>query len=206
MVEDELEDETHPKDEHLEEWMVAAAMAPNSRVLEDTDLGLRDIDVNHKCGGAGMGKPNLISAIVHSTRELFSNDESVRIMAPTGVASFNIGGSNVHHEVAIIADRNLSHKKLEAERCRRIHLYLNTTVDFKDTKMIIIDEYNMIGRQMLANIDLRLRDIFSTNEPFGNVSIVLVGDMRQLPLVFDTLLYAEGGGELLDMYSLLPCV
>lgn len=47
MVEDELEDETHPKDEDLEELMVSAAMAPNSRVLEDTDLGLRDIDVNH---------------------------------------------------------------------------------------------------------------------------------------------------------------
>ncbi|KAI3884072.1 hypothetical protein MKX03_036036 [Papaver bracteatum] len=206
--------------------MVATTMAPNSRVLEDTDIGLRDIDVNHKWSQGlvdqhsihekkgfihtlkqtrqethsfsgsvaldlvmeylrsestirliisehvGMGKSNLISAIVHSTRKLFSNNESVRIMTPTGVATFSIGGSNVHHELATMAYKNISYKKLEAERCRRMH------VDFKDTKMIIIDEYNMIGRQMLANIDLRLRDIFSTSEPFGNVSIVLVGDMR----------------------------
>ncbi|KAI3840670.1 hypothetical protein MKX03_004682 [Papaver bracteatum] len=46
---------------------------------------------------------------------------------------------------------------------------------------------------MLAYIDLRLRDIFGTKESFGNISIVLVGDMRQLPPVFDTPLYAEGG-------------
>ncbi|XP_026415985.1 uncharacterized protein LOC113311360 [Papaver somniferum] len=111
-------------------------------------------------------------------------------MAPTGVAAFNIGGSTIHHELAITADKNLSYKKLEAERCRRMQ------VDFKGTKLIIIDEYNMIDIKMLANIDLRVRDIFSTNEHFGNISVVLVGDMRQLPFVFYTPLYAEGGGEL----------
>ncbi|RZC87713.1 hypothetical protein C5167_028166 [Papaver somniferum] len=256
MVEDELEEEMHPEDEPRDEWMVASAMAPNSRVLEDTDLGYREIDLINNwsqglldhpsihekkgfintlkqtvqethsvsgsgtslialsrqqqvalnlvleslrsestirliiSGGAGTGKSTLISAIVHSTRELFGNEKSVRIMAPTGVAVFNIGGSTIHHELAITADKNLSYKKLEAERCRRMQ------VDFKDTKLIIIDEYSMIGRKMLANIDLRLRDIFSTSEPFGNISIVLVGDMRQLPPVFDTPLYAEGGGEL----------
>ncbi|KAI3888445.1 hypothetical protein MKW92_011790 [Papaver armeniacum] len=49
---------------------------------------------------------------------------------------------------------------------------------------------------MLANIDLRLRDIFASSEPFGNISIVLVGDIRQLPPVFDTPLYAQGGRDL----------
>ncbi|RZC45255.1 hypothetical protein C5167_038197 [Papaver somniferum] len=123
-------------------------------------------------------------------REFFNNEKSVRIMAPTGVDASNTGGSTIHHELAITADRNLSYKKLEAERCRRMQ------VDFKDTKLIIINEYNMIGRKMLTNINLRLRDIFLTSEPFGNVSIVLVGDMRQLSHVFDMPLYVEGGGEL----------
>ncbi|KAI3851247.1 hypothetical protein MKX03_002235 [Papaver bracteatum] len=141
-------------------------------------------------GGAGTGKSTLINAIVRSTRELFGNDNSVRVMAPTGVAAFNIGGSTIHHELGITADKSQSYKKLEAERCRRMQ------VDFKNTKLIIIDEYSMIGRKMLAYIDLRLRDIFGTKESFGNISIVLVGDMRQLPPVFDTPLYAEGGREL----------
>ncbi|KAI3992757.1 hypothetical protein MKX01_021718 [Papaver californicum] len=49
---------------------------------------------------------------------------------------------------------------------------------------------------MLANIGLRLRDIFASSEPFGNVSAVLSGDIRQLPPVFDTPLYAQGGRDL----------
>ncbi|KAI3947062.1 hypothetical protein MKW92_023784 [Papaver armeniacum] len=48
---------------------------------------------------------------------------------------------------------------------------------------------------MLGNIDLRCRDIFATDDPFGNVSIVLVGDIRQLPPVFDSPLYAQGGRD-----------
>ncbi|KAI3883779.1 hypothetical protein MKW92_019059, partial [Papaver armeniacum] len=71
-------------------------------------------------GGAGTGKSTLINAIVRSTRELFGNDKAVRIMAPTGVAAFNIGGSTIHHELAITTDRNQSYKKLETQRCGRM--------------------------------------------------------------------------------------
>ncbi|KAI3870675.1 hypothetical protein MKW92_016830 [Papaver armeniacum] len=49
---------------------------------------------------------------------------------------------------------------------------------------------------MLANIDLRLRDIFANSEPFGNVHIVLVGNIRQLPPAFETSLYVQGGRDL----------
>ncbi|KAI3992758.1 hypothetical protein MKX01_021719 [Papaver californicum] len=69
------------------------------------------------CGGAGTGKSTLINAIVSSTRELIGNDKAVRIMVPTGVGAFNIGGATIHHELSITADRNQSYKKLETERC-----------------------------------------------------------------------------------------
>ncbi|KAF6168491.1 hypothetical protein GIB67_005043 [Kingdonia uniflora] len=70
--------------------------------------------------------------------------------------------------------------------------------DFKETKLIIIDEYNMLGRAMLSNVDLRCRNIFSADEPFGDVSILVVGTMRQLPPVFDSPLYARNGSQILD--------
>ncbi|KAI3968207.1 hypothetical protein MKX01_018510 [Papaver californicum] len=44
---------------------------------------------------------------------------------------------------------------------------------------------------MFAKINLRCRDVFANSEPFGNVSVVLVGDIRQLPPVFDTPLYVQ---------------
>ena len=64
--------------------------------------------------------------------------------------------------------------------------------DFKDIKLIIIDEYSMVGRAILATVDLHCRDIFAKKDPFGNVSVPLVGDKRQLPPVFDSPLYVEG--------------
>ena len=64
--------------------------------------------------------------------------------------------------------------------------------NFKDTKFIIINEYSMVGRVMFATADLRCWDISVKNESFKNVSVVLVGDMRQLSLVFHSLLYVEG--------------
>ncbi|KAI3880149.1 hypothetical protein MKX03_008184 [Papaver bracteatum] len=182
IVEEEFEDETHPEGEWLDEWMQVSAMEPNFRELEDTDMGRRDIDKNHPWSTVQdthvsgsttslpslsrqqkathdlildslrsnqlLGKSTLINAIIRSTRELFSDDNYVRVMAPTSVAVFNMGGSTIHYELGI-------------------------TVDFKNTKLIIIDEYNMIGRKMLTYIDLRLRDIFGTKESFGNICIVI---------------------------------
>ncbi|KAI3890044.1 hypothetical protein MKX03_004531 [Papaver bracteatum] len=177
--------------------VAAAAMTPNSRVLEDTDLGVRDIDVNYKWSQGLLDHPSIheknefiytlrqtvqethsvsgsgTSLIALSRQQqvaldlvlesLRSQSKSVRIMDPTGLAAFNIVGSTIHHELAITADKNLLYKKLEEEWCRRMQ------VDYKDTKLIISYEYIMIRIKMLANIDLRLRDIFSTREPFGNV-------------------------------------
>ncbi|XP_026451238.1 ATP-dependent DNA helicase PIF1-like [Papaver somniferum] len=71
--------------------------------------------------------------------------------------------------------------------------------DFGDIKLLVIDEYSMIGRTMFAKINLRCKDVFANSEPFGNVSIVLIGDIRQLPPVFDTPLYVQGGKNQLQL-------
>ncbi|KAI3906029.1 hypothetical protein MKW92_041984, partial [Papaver armeniacum] len=158
IVEEEFEDETHPEDERLDEWMQASAMAPNFRALEDTDLGLRDIDKIYLWSSGLLDNPTIHEKIgfvntlrqavqdTHDSRfKYFSpcssrqqqaahdlvidslrsnstirNDNSVRIMAPTGVAAFNIGGLTIHHELGITTDKIQSYKKLEAERCRRM--------------------------------------------------------------------------------------
>ncbi|XP_026428269.1 ATP-dependent DNA helicase pfh1-like [Papaver somniferum] len=146
-------------------------------------------------GGADIGKSTPINVIVHSTIALFQKIKVVRIMGPTGVAAFNIGGATIHHELALSMEKYQSYKSLDHVQCGHMQK------DFKDTKLIVIDEYNMIGRKMFANIDLRCRDIFANNEPFGNVYVVLVGDMRQLPPVFDTPLYVQGGKSTLQLYG-----
>ncbi|KAL2475572.1 polyadenylation and cleavage factor4 [Abeliophyllum distichum] len=119
---------------------------------------------------------------------IYSN-KAVRIIAPTGVAAFNIGSATIHHELAISAEKKPSQPyiHISGDQCIRMQ------EDFKDTKLIIIDEYSMLRRAMTANVDLRCWDIFTTNESFGGVSIILVGDMRPLPPVFDSPLYSNKG-------------
>ncbi|XP_057830374.2 ATP-dependent DNA helicase PIF1-like [Cryptomeria japonica] len=54
-------------------------------------------------------------------------------------------------------------------------------------KYILIDEMSFIGQNMLENIDSRLRQEFPQNAQisFGGISIILVGDLGQLPPVND---------------------
>ena len=49
---------------------------------------------------------------------------------------------------------------------------------------------------MLYNIDKRLKEIKGSNEPFGGVSLILMGDFAQLPPVKDKPLYATKVGDM----------
>ena len=65
--------------------------------------------------------------------------------------------------------------------------------DITHVVAIVIDEKSMVGSTMLYSIDQRLRQIFpeNANVPFGGVSIILVGDFRQLAPVGDAPLYTS---------------
>ena len=55
---------------------------------------------------------------------------------------------------------------------------------------MIIDEFFVIGLRMLAWIDKRLRQASGLmNTVFRGYSIIMVGDIAQLPLVLDRPLY-----------------
>jgi ATP-dependent DNA helicase PIF1 len=62
---------------------------------------------------------------------------------------------------------------------------------FNGVKYLIIDEKSMLGLKTLGWIDLRLREIFprSSDEFFGGLSVMLIGDFFQLPPVLNKPLY-----------------
>ena len=51
---------------------------------------------------------------------------------------------------------------------------------FKYLKIVIIDEVSLLGADMLYRIHLRLCEIKQSEERFGGISIILVGDLLQL--------------------------
>ena len=48
-------------------------------------------------------------------------------------------------------------------------------------KVLIIDEISMIGRDIFEDLDIALKTIRQNLLPFGGVSLLLVGDVLQLP-------------------------
>ena len=52
---------------------------------------------------------------------------------------------------------------------------------------------SMLGHHMLVMCDQRLRQVTGRDEVFGGVSIILLGDWKQIPPVGDTALYRGDG-------------
>lgn len=57
-------------------------------------------------------------------------------------------------------------------------------------KYLIIDEFSIIGQKTFAWINKRCKEATGlTTIPFGGLSIILVGDIAQLPPIIDQVLY-----------------
>ncbi|XP_066928290.1 uncharacterized protein [Clytia hemisphaerica] len=56
----------------------------------------------------------------------------------------------------------------------------------------MIDEISMVPSRLFRNIDSRLREIFSSDKPFGGKSVLLCGDLYQLlPIYRDPIYKAD---------------
>ncbi len=128
-------------------------------------------------GVAGTGKSYLINAI----RNLLGT--SCVVTASTGKAAYNINGCTIHSLLKLpVGSRG--HKELTAQALVRLQNNL------KGITYIIIDEYSMLGQTMLGWIDRRCRQATGiSDELFGGLSLILLGDPGQLPPVADKALY-----------------
>lgn len=136
-------------------------------------------------GGAGSGKSHLIKTICHTAVKTFrharsnANLPTILLMAPTGVSAINISGTTVNTALAIPKETGenlpaMSHQK-------KTHM----RVSLSELKLIIIDELSMISNITLLQIHQPLKDIFgaSASQLFAGLSVVVVGDLYQLPPV-----------------------
>ena len=118
--------------------------------------------------------------------EIWKDDSVIDIKcavgAPTGLASYNIGGLTVHRMFLL----SIEHKGKTAGYWR---LSKDTQkvmrTNLTSLKLIIIDEVSMISNLNLAYIHLRLEELFGGNEWFGSINVMFVGNLLQLPPVND---------------------
>ncbi len=130
-------------------------------------------------GKAGTGKSTFLRYICENTKKKHV------VLAPTGIAAINAGGSTMHSffklpfHPLLPNDPNLSLQK------GRIHAYFKYNKEHRNliekTELIIIDEISMVRADTIDAIDRILR-VYSRNlrQPFGGKQLLLVGDVFQL--------------------------
>ncbi len=128
-------------------------------------------------GKAGTGKSTFMRHIAATIKKKHI------ILAPTGIAAINAGGSTLHSFFKLPFHPLLPTDKRYSARNIRDTLKYNgeKTKLLREVELIIIDEISMVRADIIDFIDKVLR-IYNRNmrEPFGGKQLLLVGDIYQL--------------------------
>lgn len=148
-----------------QEWQEAMNIVENSR---------RSLFLT---GKAGTGKSTFLRYVAKHTKKKHV------ILAPTGIAAINAGGSTLHsffhlpfHPLLPTDARYSNRNMRKTLKYSGDHIKLLREVD-----LIIIDEISMVRADIIDFIDRLLR-VFNKrmHEPFGGKQLLLVGDIFQL--------------------------
>jgi ATP-dependent DNA helicase PIF1 len=115
-------------------------------------------------GGAGTGKSTFVRWLAS---EFYGTN---LICAPTGIAALTIGGKTIHSLCRfppswIVREEIKPFPKSLASKAR----------------LLIIDEISMVNANLLDSMNVFFKINRNNKSPFGGISVVMVGDLFQLP-------------------------
>jgi hypothetical protein len=141
-------------------------------------------------GKAGTGKTTFLKHIIKHTHK------KAAIVAPTGIAAINAGGTTIHSMFNIpfgsfvpvqnYTQRSNSYIQVTDRHTLFKTQFINTNKRniIREMELLIIDEVSMLRADILDAIDSVMRHIRGRHHlPFGGVQVLFIGDMYQLPPV-----------------------
>jgi hypothetical protein len=138
-------------------------------------------------GKAGTGKTTFLRHIRENSLK------QMAVVAPTGVAAINAGGSTIHSFFQLpfspcIPDaRGNMHQQDVTNKhtlIGKVKLNRDRIKVLQQLELLVIDEISMVRCDTLDAIDVVLRHFrYRHSEPFGGVQVLVIGDMYQLPPV-----------------------
>jgi len=125
-------------------------------------------------GKAGSGKTTFLRQVKAES------GKRMAVVAPTGVAAINAGGMTIHSLFQLPFGLHVpdGHRREEHKKFSRQKLNLIRSLD-----LLVIDEISMVRADLLDAVDDALRRFRNDNRPFGNVQLLMIGDLHQLPPV-----------------------
>ncbi|MBR2457652.1 MAG: AAA family ATPase [Bacteroidaceae bacterium] len=130
-------------------------------------------------GKAGTGKSTFLKYVCANTKKKYV------VLAPTGIAAINAGGSTLHSFFKLPFHPLLPDDPNFSLKGGKLHSFLKYSSEhrklIKQLELVIIDEISMVRADIIDFIDKVLR-VYSQNmrEPFGGKQVLLVGDVYQL--------------------------
>lgn len=128
-------------------------------------------------GKAGTGKSTFLRYVAANTKKKYV------VLAPTGIAAINAGGSTLHSFFRLPFHPLLPNdSRYNPRNIRKTLRYTSEHCKLlREIELIIIDEISMVRADIIDFIDKVLR-IYCRNmrEPFGGKQMLFVGDIFQL--------------------------
>lgn len=136
-------------------------------------------------GKAGTGKTTFLHNLAQLTHKRFV------IVAPTGIAALNAGGTTIHSQFLLplgsfltgnAQPNNDANFYGKGALTKKHNLNSRRKQVLRSIDLLIIDEVSMLRADILDAIDYRLQQAKGNfNTPFGGVQLLLIGDLYQLP-------------------------
>jgi hypothetical protein len=124
-------------------------------------------------GEPGAGKTYVVQEYV---KWLTAAGLTVAVTASTGIAATHVGGMTIHAWSGIGVRDTLTTYDLDQLASRE-----SLVRRIKNVHVLIIDEISMLDGTVLDMVEVVLRTLRQSTEPFGGVQVVCVGDFFQLP-------------------------
>ena len=127
-------------------------------------------------GKAGTGKSTFLRYVAEHTKKKYV------VLAPTGIAAINAGGSTLHSFFRLPFHPLLPNdSRYDRRHIRETLKYPSAHCKLlRELDLIIIDEISMVRADIIDFIDKVLRVYTRNPEPFGGKQLLLVGDIYQL--------------------------
>ncbi len=139
-------------------------------------------------GKAGTGKTTFLKHLLASTHK------KTAVVAPTGIAALNAGGSTIHSMFQLpfgifVPENSYSaNTSVSVQLCdrntllKKHHVSAQKRAVIREMELLIIDEVSMLRCDLLDAIDAMMRHVRGKHhQTFGGVQVLFIGDLHQLP-------------------------